>query len=67
MSHHEIKFLIFRTFIKFYSNEFLKSQDTVQGDDWSERKKGKNKLLKIDEKTLIAVRLIYSKITLERS
>ena len=44
MSHHEIKFLIFRTFIKFYSNEFLKSQDTVQGDDWSERKKGKNKL-----------------------
>ena len=66
MSHHEIKFLIFRTFIKFYSNEFLKSQDTVQGDDWSERKKGKNKLLKIDEKTLIAVRLIYSKITLER-
>ena len=67
MSHHEIKFLIFRTFIKFYSNEFLKSQDTVQGDDWSERKKGKNKLLKIDEKTLIAVRLIYSKITLKRS
>ena len=29
-------------------------------------KKRKNKLLEIDEKTLIAVRLIYSKITLER-